>query len=109
MRVIKLQPASYIDGMTGGHELTKLPYPIFVSESGEVQCQNLWQGVLVRVVGFQRDLAVQRINLRWPAVWERPESVIGTYLVTENGGGGWQTHITAIIGAEVTEIAEELA
>lgn len=96
-RVLRIQPASYTDQIVGGQELTKQPYPYFVEEDGSVQRQDFWQGTVARVIGFQRDLAVQEISLLWSAaVRSDLECLTGLYLVTSNADGEWSTHHTAI-------------
>jgi hypothetical protein len=96
-RVLRVQPASYVDQIIDGQEFTKQPYPYFVEEDGSVQRQDFWQGSVARVIGFQRDLAVQTIDLLWAAaVKSDPECLTGLYLVTEDSDGRWSTHNTAV-------------
>lgn len=105
-RVLCIQPAAYTDQIVDGQELTKLPYPYFVEADGTVQRQDVWQGTVARVIGFQRDLAVPEISLLWSAAVKSDlECLVGLYLVTSDSDGEWGTHHTAVesvtvVGAE---------
>lgn len=101
MKTIKLQPSSFVDNMREGHEMTRLPYPFFVNEEGEVGQQDMWDGDPARVIGFQRDLAVQAIDLWWKDAVKDPQQAVGMYLVTSNAEGDWASHSTAIASAEI--------
>lgn len=95
-KIIKLQPAEFTDNIHNGHQMTKLPYPYFVGEDGEIGSQDLWRGDPKQVIGFQRDLAVQKIDLWWADAVDDPQQAVGMYLVTANEEGDWGTHQTAI-------------
>lgn len=96
-RVLRVQPSDFTDQITGdGAELTKRPYPFFVRKDGSVGRQDFWAGLVVRVVGFQRDLAVAAVDLSWTEAWADPARAVGMYLVTSNESGEWSTHQTAI-------------
>lgn len=104
MRKIKLQPAPFIDNIRDGHsmvEMTKLPYPFYVDEDGKVDQQDFWKGDPARVIGFQRDLAVQHIDLWWKDAAQDPQKTVGMYLVTSDAQGEWGTHQTAISDVSV--------
>lgn len=102
MTIIKLQPAAYIDNIyEGGYVGTKLPYPFFVNEDGNVGRQDFWRGAIVRVIGFQRDLAKMQIDVRWVEAIDDLSKVIGMYLVTSDENATYGVHQTAIIEAEV--------
>lgn len=106
MKTIKLQPSAFTDRICDdGQELTKLPYPFYVNEDGEVGRQDFWQGDPAHVIGFQRDLAKQSIDLWWDEVVQDPKQAVGTYLVTTSAEGVWSTHQIAI--AEVSMVGEE--
>lgn len=92
----RIQPTSYTDQIRDGQELTKLPYPIFAHADGRII--NYFDEILV--VGFQRDLAVQKIDLWWINIVADPSQAVGMYLVTANDTGGWSTHETAIMSIE---------
>lgn len=103
-KILRVQPAAYVDQIIDGHELTKQPYPYFVEEDGSVQYQDFWQGTVKRVVGFQRDLSVRTIDLLWSAaVRSDLECLIGLYLVTEDADGQWSTHNTAVESVTVVD------
>lgn len=101
---IRIQPAARIDNLTAdGQELTQLPYPLFVEEDGTVGRQDFWQGRITRVVGFQRDLAVQQVDLWWRDVPDDPERAVGMYIVGADNTGGMFNLDTAVESAEVIE------
>lgn len=101
-KIFKIQPSEFIDNMwEGGHVGTKLPYPFFVDEKGMVENQDLWNGDPYRVIGFQKDLAVQEIDLRWNDATKDPSRAVGMYLVTANKKGDFVTHETAVRSIEV--------
>lgn len=102
MRIL-FQPASYVDQIIDGHEMTKQPYPLVADEKGLIENQELWQGDPFRVVGFQNDLAVQRIDLRWADVVEDPSQAVGKYLVTSSCTGDYGSHQTAIAAVRVLD------
>lgn len=97
-RVFKVQPAPFVDNLfEGGHEGTKLPYPFFFNESGQIQdSSNFWRGRVVRAVGFQRDLTVHEVNLWWRDALDDPQCAVGMYLVTTDSNGGMGVHETAV-------------
>jgi hypothetical protein len=101
--MIKIQPAPFVDQIKDGHEMTKLPYPFFVETDGMIGRQDLWQGDPFRAVGFQRDLAVQVINVWWDQVVDDPKLAVGMYLVTANAAGDYAVHTTAVASAEVID------
>lgn len=97
---IKLQPSPRVDHITDdGHEMTQLPYPFYVAEDGSVERQDFWRGDPAAVVGFQKDLAVQQIDLWWRDAVKDPQKAVGMYVVT-TGPKGLGVHMIAI--AEVT-------
>lgn len=100
-KLIRLQPSEFVDNIRDGHEMTKLPYPFFVSEDGVIGSQDFWKGDPARVIGFQKDLAVQQIDLWWSDVVEDPQQAVGMYLVTSNAEGTWGTHSMAISDVSV--------
>lgn len=95
--VLRVQTAPRIDGLTSdGHELTQLPYPLFVSEDGSIGRQDIWQGRLARVVGFMADLAVQRVDLWWKDAYTDPQRAVGMYVVVADAQGGYANLDTAV-------------
>jgi hypothetical protein len=103
-KVIRIQPSAHVDHITAdGAELTKLPYPYFVTEDGKVGRQDFWQGKPYRVVGFQRDLAVPAIDLRWFDAFKDPQRAVGMYVVISHQDGNWYTVDSAVSEMEVLE------
>jgi hypothetical protein len=100
-RLIRLQPSEYVDQMIDGHEMTKLPYPFYVYEDGTVGRQDFWQGDPSRVIGFQKSLSVQHVDLWWSDAVRDPSKAVGMYVVTCNVDGQMGVHLTAIASAEV--------
>jgi len=92
-----IQPSEFTDHITGdGTELTKMPYPFYVNEDGTVQRQDFWRGDPARVVGFQKDSAVQQVDLRWAEAKTDPAAVVGMYLVTADSKGNLASHDNAV-------------
>lgn len=105
-RYITLQPAAHTDQITAdGQELTKLPYPFHVNAAtGAIDRQSVFVGW--EVVGFQRDVARQEINLWWDDyVASDPQRAVGMYVVTRDGQGQMSTHLTAVDKVEVVDVA----
>jgi hypothetical protein len=102
-----IQPAPHVDHITeDGTELTKLPYPYHTDQDGAIQRQDFWQGNPLRVVGFQKDLSVQQVDLWWKDALKDPQQAVGMYLVTQDKDGNCSSHntavesITPVVGAE---------
>lgn len=107
MKVFKLQPAPRVDGMdlVDGElvERTQLPYPFFVAETGEMR--GIHAMTERAAIGFQRDLAVQQLDLHWrDYVLGDPEAAKGMYLVTESAEGNLSSQMLAIDSVEVREV-----
>lgn len=101
-KIFKIQPSEFIDNMwEGGHVGTKLPYPFFVDEKGMIDGQDFWNGDPYRVIGFQKDLAVHKVNLWWNDAVKDPSQVVGMYLVTANKKGDFGVHQTAVSSIEL--------
>ena len=106
MDIITIQPSAQTDHITeDGTELQKLPYPFHVNERGEIQRQDFWQGRVLRVIGFQRDLARHEIDIWWNEVWAEPDRALNNYVVTLDSDGGMAVHTGAISRAERGVIA----
>jgi hypothetical protein len=103
--MIVLQPASRVDNLTSdGTELCQRPFPFLVDGLGLVQRQDFWSAVGVyRVVGFQRDLAVQRLDVSWFEVNHVLVKAVGLYVVTADAKGNYGVHDTAIESFEVVK------
>jgi hypothetical protein len=97
MPVFKIQPAPRIDMITDdGHVGTQLPYPIHADNKGGVVFLEIHGGQVVRIIGFQKDLAIHRIDLSWGDAQKNPDRVVGMYLVSSDGNGDWGVHDTAV-------------
>lgn len=101
--VITLQPSAHTDQITtDGQELTRLPYPFHVAEDGSIGRQDFWAGEPLEVIGFQKDLAVEQIDLWWSDCLEDPQAAVGMYVVTRDKNGGMATHVQAIQSVTVS-------
>lgn len=103
---ITLQPSAHVDNIVDGHEMTRLPYPFHVDEDGTVQRQDFWRGDPAAVVGFQRDLSVQRIDVWWDEVVADPQRAVGLYVVTVTAAGQMGVHLAAIASVAVSVSAD---
>lgn len=102
--VTRIQMAPYVDAISDDLEFVghKLPYPFYVDDDGYIQLQDLWQGKVYKVIGFQNHPAIQRIDLFWSDVKD-PAEIVGKYLVTTDKDGQWSSFETAITEAIKTE------
>jgi hypothetical protein len=97
MPMFKIQPAPRIDMITDdGHVGTQLPYPIHADNKGGVEFPEIHAGHVVRIIGFQKDLAVKQIDLSWSEAQKHPDQVVGMYLVSSDSEGTWGVHDTAV-------------
>lgn len=105
MTIITLQPAPVVDHvLEDGTELTRLPYPFHVdAKTGDILRQDFWRGDPLRVVGFQRDADIQRVDVWWEAVAAKPELAIGLFPVTVDRKGGIASWSVPIEHSAVTE------
>ena len=73
------------------------PHPVTVAlPSGDVQDQDFWRGDPFRLVGFQDDLAVQRVNLHLDGFADNPQNAVGKYPVYVDKDGGMGVYETAV-------------
>ncbi len=87
MKIITVQPSPVVDHITpDGTELTRLPYPYHVAEDGSVQRQDFWRGEPSAIVGFQRRVDVQSVDLYWEDAWKDPQKAVGMYPVLAERG-----------------------
>jgi hypothetical protein len=96
MTIIRIQPEPFVDNMIDGHEMTKLPYPFVADEQGMIAGQDFWKGDPFQVIGFQKDLAIHRIDLHWHEALAEPDLAVGMYLVTRDEAGDWGVHWTSV-------------
>jgi hypothetical protein len=95
--MFKIQPASRIDNLTAHGDVgLQRPYPVYADNKGNVEFQRSFRGRVTRVVGFQKDLAVQQIDLSWSEAQKNPDKVVGMYLVTADSKGDLGVHDTAV-------------
>lgn len=108
-RILTVQMSAYTDNLWGAEsgeiaEGTRLPYPYYVNEAGEVQRQDFWNGTVAAVIGFTREPDRRAIDLYWADAWREPDRAIGMYIVTRNAAGQWATWPVAVQSME--EVAE---
>lgn len=105
-RIITLQPSSVVDRITeDGTELTRLPYPYHVTEDGDVLGQDFWRGEPEAVIGFQRDAAVQKVDLWWDEAVADPQRAVGMYPVLREHGN-LSTLLIAIASVTANDVPE---
>lgn len=102
-RIFTLQPAPIVDGIApDGSEMTRLPYPFHCDEDGAVDRQDFWRGDPLRVLGFQKRLDVQRVDLHWADfVKGDPQRAVNMYAVTQDYKGGIASQTVAIAQVDV--------
>lgn len=78
--VITIQPGNSPDG---SYDVRwPMPYPFHVdAETGNVGYQDLWNGDPFRVVGFQKEAHVQKVDLFWHAAAANPKQIVGMFPV----------------------------
>src|SRR6185295_16822279 len=60
----------------------QLPYPYHIAPDGSVLQQSLWQGNIAKLIGFQRNIEVQRVDLFWESFdYLAPHHAQGMYPV----------------------------
>ena len=105
--VTMIQMAPVIDGIDeiNGelHSRSRLPYPFYVDDDGFVKLQDLWQGHVYKVIGFQNHPAIQKIDLWWTDAAKDVSRAVGKYLVTSDVNGNWSSFPTACTTVEKEE------
>lgn len=91
---LKLQETHHPDGV--------LPWEVIASESGTVVIPSSLLK-MKRVVGFQRDIDVQQVDLWFDEAYADPSKAIGMYVVTETTNGTMQQGTSQVISAEIAE------
>jgi hypothetical protein len=113
MLVTTIQCASSIDAITDdGEPLYQKPYPYHISPDGAVLQQGFWQGKIHQLVGFQRNIEVQRVDMFWSTIaatgpTEQMLLVRGMYPVFKNKDGEMFTLITPVDTIEHREFTDE--
>jgi hypothetical protein len=84
--VITIQPGNSMDGTYDVHQ--PMPYPFHVdAATGDVGYQDLWKGQPFRVLGFQKEVDVQQIDLHWKYAAADPEKIVGMFPVLLDTSG----------------------
>jgi hypothetical protein len=105
---LHIQNAPVTDNLTAdGTALARKPWPVVADEEGTVHTPSYALGMR-RVAGFQRDLAVMRVNVWWDEVFADPQKAVGLYLVTYNDDGGMGVCMSAVDHVSVLETADPL-
>lgn len=91
MTVFRIQAAPYTDQLIDGHQMTRLPYPVFVTDDGSTRLAEF-----VQVIGFQKNLSANRIDLLWADAVGDPQAAVGMYLIVSDHDGDWFTFDTAV-------------
>lgn len=104
---LHMQEGGIIDGMSEDFTVrSRLPWPVTCSLDGTVTVPS--SALMRRVVGFQRDLAVQQVDVWLKDAFADPSQVIGMYIVTEDLNGGYQHGMTAVSSAEIWTLSHEI-
>lgn len=69
----------------------RLPYPYFVTETGEVLRQDFWRGDPARLVGFTPTPEPGQDMVDVDTFVADPDAVVGWYPVFEDAAGMWAT------------------
>jgi hypothetical protein len=97
MTIVAFQRNANIDGiLEDGTTRGSLPYPFYGDEDGMIQNQDLWQGEAYKIIGFQKDLAVQRIDLHYRDAFKNPDATVNMYMIVSNAQGKWSVYETAV-------------
>lgn len=108
IKYLHMQEAPITDNITAdGHVGAQLPWPVVADEKGTVVVPSSMLG-LVRVVGFQRDLAKMQVDVWWKDVFADPAKAVGLYMVTTNTKGGMGVSLSAVDSANMMEHTEPL-
>jgi hypothetical protein len=115
VKAIKIQPEIVTDNIWVDHHAgpgqsplifgERQPYPFLVTEDGFVLDQDFWRGDPERIVGFQNDEEIQRIDVWWSDVVKDPELAVGKFPVMVEKGQGLYTYTVAVESAEAVEVS----
>lgn len=104
-KVVTIQRAAQVDGLyEDGTPRYQLPHPVHVDHKGMICQQDFWQGRLHRVIGFQDNVRVKRIDLWWEDVCIDPTRAIGKYLVCSDSKGNWFVFETGVESSQHAEV-----
>ncbi len=96
MSIISIQPGQPGEGMH--YNVHKpLPYPFLIdTDTGNVGRQDFWKGEPAALVGFQRELTEQRIDITVSSFAQNPDTVVGMFPVFTNDAGNFYTLTTPV-------------
>lgn len=82
-------------------ENLKQPYPYYIFEDGSVGRQDAWRGDPAALLGFQKSLEVQHVDLLREDWWGNPREAVGMYPVfVSTGGRMWALKLPVVKVAE---------
>jgi hypothetical protein len=107
-RYLYIQNAPVTDNITDdGTALSKRPWPVVADEDGVVHTPSYALGMR-QVFGFQRDLAVQHVDLRFEDAYADPEKAVGMYMVSIDKDGVMGVELSAVDHVSVLETTDPL-
>lgn len=107
-KYLKIQQAPVTDNITAdGHVGARLPWPVIADSEGLVHIPSSQLG-MTRIPGFQKNLAVMRVDVWWPEVFADPDKAIGMYLVSYYDGGPMAVCLSAVDSVEVLTLDKPL-
>lgn len=96
-RLVTIQRSPYADNLAeDGDEMTRRPYPFHIKEDGSIADQDFWKGTVSHLIGFQKKLDVQKIDLFWTEFLADPQQAVGMYAVISDDRGTWSVYENAI-------------
>lgn len=84
-----------------------LPWEINADAEGAVHIPSS-RLKMTRVVGFQRDVNVQQVDLWFADAFADPSKAIGMYVVTLATNGNMQHGMSPVVSAEIVDYPEPL-
>lgn len=101
-KIISLQRAST---PTGAADLSRpVPYPFHIeAETGNVGRQDFWKGDPLRLMGFQNDADVQRVNVLYREFAADPQIAEGKFAIFMRADGSMYTDMLPIDSVTVAE------
>ena len=96
---LKIQETNHSNGV--------LPWAINADEEGTVAVPSSLLK-MARVVGFQKDIDVQQIDLWFADAYADPSKAVGMYVVTETTDGKMQHGMSPVASAEIAEYPQPL-
>lgn len=94
-KYVHIQQAPIIDSITDeGHVGAKTPWPVVADEEGTVYTPS--SKLMKRVLGFQKDIARQHVDLWWAEAFAHPEKALHMYLVFIDTDGTMCNGLSAV-------------